>query len=114
MHDASEYLIGDMPKPAKADMPDYCRMENRIDRCIRRKYGLPLEVSDDVKRVDARMVATEASVLMKGIEGDASNWWADRDVYPEPYPIRIHPWLPELAMNMFLLDFETYSRGVLL
>lgn len=52
LHDATEAYIGDMPKPIKRHLPDFNKLENNLDRAIRSKFGLPLEMSPEVKKVD--------------------------------------------------------------
>lgn len=41
MHDATEAYCQDIPAPLKRLLPDYKRMEEKIDAVIREKYGLP-------------------------------------------------------------------------
>lgn len=40
MHDATEAYCQDIPAPLKRLLPDYKRMEEKIDAVIREKYGL--------------------------------------------------------------------------
>ncbi|HEC0150186.1 TPA: 5'-deoxynucleotidase, partial [Escherichia coli] len=59
MHDATEAYCQDIPAPLKRLLPDYKRMEEKIDAVIREKYGLPPVMSTPVKYADLIMLATE-------------------------------------------------------
>ncbi len=52
MHDATEAYCQDIPAPLKRLLPDYKRMEEKIDAVIREKYGLPPVMSTPVKLDD--------------------------------------------------------------
>ena len=96
LHDASEAYLKDIPSPLKALLPDYRRIEARVDAAIRQRYGLPAAMSPEVKEVDLIMLATERRDLMP--------------MSPAPWPcldgvralgIRIHTWSPEEAEGAF-------------
>ncbi len=50
MHDATEAYCQDIPAPLKRLLPDYKRMEEKIDAVIREKYGLPPVMSTPRRR----------------------------------------------------------------
>ena len=52
LHDATEAYCRDIPTPLKNLLPDYHEIEARMDRVIRAKFGLPLEMSPEVKAGD--------------------------------------------------------------
>lgn len=60
LHDASEALIHDMPKPIKRAIPGYAAMEARLSKCIFAAFGLEGEVPKEVKEADNRIVLDEA------------------------------------------------------
>lgn len=64
MHDASEYLMGDMPSPIKKHLPDFQDLEDRIMRVIAKKYGFPWPIHPDVKAMDRRMLESEWEYIM--------------------------------------------------
>lgn len=66
LHDAHEALVGDMPTPLKAVVPGYKQLERKVEVAFRLFNGLPCETSDEVKRADLVMLATEKRDLMKG------------------------------------------------
>lgn len=63
MHDATEAYIGDMPKPIKRYLPDYNKLEQNLDKVIRSKFGIPLEMSKEVKEVDYAALVYEWTYL---------------------------------------------------
>lgn len=83
LHDAAEAYVNDLAAPLKARLADYQVIHNRVDACIRSKFGLPEEHSPEVKEVDMRMLATERAQLMPF----APEW--DCLAGYEPYPIDI-------------------------
>jgi len=52
LHDATEAYIGDMPSPIKKYLPDYQKLEKVLDTKIREVFGLPAEMSEEVKQID--------------------------------------------------------------
>lgn len=51
LHDAPEYVIGDMISPVKAAVgPDYKAMDDRLARAVHLRFGLPAVIPDKVKR----------------------------------------------------------------
>ena len=51
LHDAPEYVIGDMISPFKAAIGgDYKRIEARLKRAVLIRFGLPAEPPDDLER----------------------------------------------------------------
>lgn len=59
LHDAAEAYIGDMPKPIKRHLPDFNALETILDKAIRSKFGLPLEMSPEVKKIDYKALEYE-------------------------------------------------------
>lgn len=65
LHDAPEYVIGDMISPVKGALgPDYKAMDERLAAAIHRRFGLPAQLPRPVKlrikaadRVSARLEA---------------------------------------------------------
>lgn len=64
MHDAAEYVVGDVTSPLKGMLPDFKVVETRVEHAIRSKFYLPLTMSPEVKLVDHRVAATEKRDLM--------------------------------------------------
>src|SRR5271166_3963813 len=68
LHDAPEYVIGDMISPFKAAIGDEYRLiEARLQRAIRIRFGLPAELPEDlakrIKAADRASAYFEATTL---------------------------------------------------
>jgi len=67
LHDAPEYVIGDMISPVKAAVgPDYGALDDRLTAAIHLRFGLPAAIPQTVKRqikkadkISAYMEATQ-------------------------------------------------------
>jgi len=97
MHDAQEAYTGDVPKPLKNVLPDYRDVEDRIERVVRKKFGLPKRFDPRVKAVDSRMLVTEAQQL-------GFLWWPALDA--EPFDLNVRPWSWGWARRRFLDRFK--------
>lgn len=74
MHDAAEAFLPDVPRPAKALLPDYCALEDRILARVARCFGLDgVEPPDEVKHADLLVLAAEARDL-KGVYDPVNMW----------------------------------------
>lgn len=104
MHDAAEAYIGDVTAPLKALLPDFRAIEERVDRMIRKTYGLPEIQSLEVKKADLIMLATERRDF--GLD-DGTPWPILEGI--EPASIVIEPLPPQEARDLFL---ERYSALV--
>lgn len=89
MHDAAEFVIGDVVTPLKRMIPEIGILEDRIFRAIARHFGLEqLEIPEEVRWFDRVLLATErrdlhveSDVLWSGIEGVLP---LNRRIVPEP------------------------------
>lgn len=64
LHDASEAYISDIVRPAKNSMPEYKRVEHNITVAVCKKFGLSLEMPEEVKLVDLLINGDEAEQLL--------------------------------------------------
>lgn len=71
LHDGAEAYLKDLPRPLKYMLPDYRRIEQRVDAAIRARFGLPAEQSNAVSEADIIMRATERRDL---IINDPTDW----------------------------------------
>lgn len=99
LHDAAEAFLGDVSSPLKALLPDYRKLEGRVNAVVRRKFGLRENVSNSVKHADLVLLATEARDLLP-LGGCSESWSMLRDVDPLSYAIE--PLSPEQARREFL------------
>jgi len=73
LHDAPEYVIGDMISPVKAAIgPDYGRLDDRLTAAIHLRFGLPAVIPVKIKRlikkadqISAWMEATQIAGFSK-------------------------------------------------
>lgn len=66
LHDASEALLGDLPSPVKALLPDYRALEQRVMETMSRRFGFPWPLLPEVKHADRMALEDEWRVLMLG------------------------------------------------
>ena len=66
LHDASESVLGDMPKPLKNIMPEYSLMEEKLEITIARQYNIQFPYPPEIKQEDIKMLITEQSQLFSG------------------------------------------------
>ncbi|WP_312524633.1 HD family hydrolase [Paracoccus sp. (in: a-proteobacteria)] len=110
LHDAPEYVIGDMISPVKAALgAEYGEMDSRIAAAVHRRFGLPAQipaaVKRDIKRAD-RISAWAEAVQIAGFsrsEADRLFPIADGEM-PQDLSIRLRP--PAESRAAFL---ERYS-----
>ncbi len=97
LHDAPEYVIGDMISPVKSAVgPDYGALDDRLAAAIHIRFGLPAEVPKSVKRqikkADKISAWMEATQIAGFSEAEATKFFGrpDRAVM-EGLEIRLRP-----------------------
>lgn len=65
LHDAAEAYIGDMLRPTKRMLPDYRKIEQRIQEAIAIRFGLDPVMPNAVAIADQRILMDEKAILMK-------------------------------------------------
>lgn len=103
LHDASEAYMPDLPRPEKAELPEFKRMEINILAAVGDKFlpeGWHKKDSKIIKQADNILLATEARDLM-----DNTNDWAE---LPKPLIETIHPLSSAEAMALFSARFSEY------
>lgn len=67
LHDAPEYVLGDMISPVKASIgSEYGEMDDRLSAAVHRRFGLPAQIPAPIKRLIKR--ADIASAWMEATE----------------------------------------------
>lgn len=107
LHDSSEAYIKDLPSPLKKLLPEYKLIELRIEKMIRKKFGLPESMSAEVHFADLMMLATEK----RDLEIDAGSNWLMLEGIPASDFV-VNPLTPSQAKALFLRRFnELYHEA---
>jgi len=113
LHDAAEYLLGDVPRPLKV-LPEFAffrEAEAKVEALIFAKFGV---ASTDISRaavaaLDHRILANEARALLGP---PVDNWTAGI----EPLEVCIDGWPPryaeEIFLDMFCDLFPEHEKGI--
>lgn len=102
LHDAAEAYCGDMIRPIKVDDHFFMEVDDRLDKACRKRFGLPAEMSPEVRKMDLTVCVTEKRDL---IPPNPDVDWGPN--LPEPLAATIVPVGPMEAKNMFLNQYET-------
>ena len=117
LHDAPEYVIGDMISPFKVVIGDaYKAVERRILAAIHRRFGLPTpsppEVMGLIKAADRSAAYLEATRLAGFATAEARRFFGQ----PPKFSATIErdylkPWPAETAQKRYLERFRKLSGG---
>ncbi len=109
LHDAAEYVLGDLNTLLKPLFPAFRVLESRVQMQIHRHFGLEPETSEflhkEIKLADNRAVLTEKRDLREKTRNDV---WAGYE-HIRPDTARIMPLSPEVAKRLFLDRFEQFT-----
>lgn len=109
LHDAPEYVIGDLITPFKAAVGlDYRDFEARLQRAVHIRFGLPADLpkvlKSLIKRADRLAAYFEAVALAGFATAEAER------LFGKPRGIEtlaISPWPPTVAKSKFIERFQT-------
>ena len=109
LHDAPEYVIGDMITPFKYALGGiYREIEDRLSAAIHIRFGLPATLPEPVtraiKRADRMAAWLEATQLAGFSEQEAAKILRRPRATPEN--MRLRPVSPDQAADMFLKKFR--------
>ena len=117
LHDAPEYVIGDMISPFKAVIGDaYRAVEQRLRAAIHLRFGLPAALPDDlvalIKTADRAAAHVEATRLAGFSSAEAARFFGR----PPKFSATIErdyltPWPAEVAEARYLERFARLVRG---
>ncbi|WP_199533299.1 HD domain-containing protein [Rhodovulum sp. 12E13] len=97
LHDAPEYVIGDMISPVKAAVgPEYGRLDDRLSAAIHLRFGLPAEVpgrvKKQIKKADKVSAWLEATQIAGFSEREADRFFGrPRPEHAEGLAIALRP-----------------------
>lgn len=114
LHDAPEYVVGDMISPFKAALGlDYKAFENRLLEAIHIRFGLPARIPDAVskliKRADRASAFLEATQLAGFEEAEAARIFGRPRGLSEPVSsslIELQPMPTEVAQSALIKKFH--------
>ena len=109
LHDAPEYVVGDLISPFKAAVGlNYKDLENRLLAAIHTRFGVPIDmpktIKDLIKRADRASAHLEAVQLAGFTEQEARKYFGSIKGLEN---IVIKPLAPDQAKKMFL---DAYNR----
>lgn len=96
MHDAVEVYVADVPRPLKVLLPDHSRIEAQIEEAIMRQFNLEVKKPDWLKQIDVQICVDERAALMS----KSGNHWGSLENM-EPLGVRINPFPPDIAREIF-------------
>ena len=108
LHDAPEYVIGDMISPFKAALGiDYKIFEDKLEAAIHIRFGLPpktpAQVKALIKRADHACAFFEATQLAGFERGESLQLFG---APPAGYHLEIQPWSPSEAQRRYVERFD--------
>ncbi|MGD0419230.1 MAG: HD family hydrolase [Xanthobacteraceae bacterium] len=112
LHDAPEYVIGDMISPFKAVIGDaYKAVERRLLAAIHRRFGLPIksapELEELIKIADCQAAYLEATRLAGFDAAEARRFFGrPPDISPTMERDYLKPWPAETAHARYLERFK--------
>jgi len=115
LHDASEAFIGDVTRPLKALLPDYQRIEARVEAAITARFLSPAEQqcggihAPVIKAADQAMCLAEARALMPVAPG----YWSHSpppEVWERARRIRLTCDRPDYATSEWLRWWHRYGH----
>jgi len=113
LHDAPEYVIGDMISPFKAVLgTDYKAVEKRLLAAIHLRFGLPAvladEITQQIKEADRGAAYLEATELAGFAQAEAKRLFGRDPGLPEAArQDYLTPWTAAKAEKRFLARFRT-------
>jgi 5'-deoxynucleotidase YfbR-like HD superfamily hydrolase len=112
LHDAPEYVIGDMISPFKAALGlDYKAFEHRLAAAIHMRFGLPAELPQTVEEIIKR--ADKASAFFEATQIAGFSDEEGAQIFGRPRgltPVKLKPLSTAQAQARFLKRFGELSR----
>ena len=107
LHDASESVLVDVPRPLKRMLPKYLDIEAKVMGLIANKYGFPWPMAHEIKVADIRMCLTESRLLTPS---KAEGWGLKVRPYRDFMRGGAIGLGSEAARLMFLTAYKTITR----
>lgn len=116
LHDAPEYVVGDLISPFKAVIGgDYRAVEERLLTAIHLRVGLPASrpepLTARIKKADQVAAWLEAVKLAGFSEKEAARYFGRPRVATDSYAALLEPWPTVRAEQTFLERFQALQAG---
>ena len=113
LHDASEYVIGDMISPFKAALGvNYKDFEARLEAAIHLRFGLPpknpVAIKKLIKQADRACAYFEATQLAGFSKSESLGFFGKP---PAGYELQIEPLSASAAQRLYLDRFEALVQA---
>lgn len=113
LHDASEYVIGDMISPFKAALGlDYKKFEDRLETAIHIRFGIPaktpVEIKKLIKQADRACAFFEATQLAGFTHSEALEFFGEP---PAGYVLAIEPQSAAQAQSRYIQRYNVLSEA---
>jgi len=115
LHDAPEYVVGDMISPFKAVVGgDYKAVEERLQEAIHLRFSLapktPINLKRAIKKADTIAAYFEATQLAGFSEKEARKYFGrPQGISPDGLPLS--PWSASNALEQFLERFRNLENA---
>ena len=115
LHDAPEYVIGDLISPFKALLGnEYHVVEQRLLAAIHRRFGLPVPLPDKltarIKAADRIAAYFEATELAGFSQAEGLRYFGRPDGF-SPSDLDLAPWPASTAERRFLKRFKALEKA---
>jgi 5'-deoxynucleotidase YfbR-like HD superfamily hydrolase len=116
LHDAPEYVVGDMISPFKAVVGgDYKAVENRLSEAIHLRYSLPgktpAALKAKIKKADTIAAYYEAVMLAGFSRNEATKYFGQpQGITPDGLPLV--PWSASIAEKRFAECFDELDKAM--
>ncbi|MFM1861951.1 MAG: hypothetical protein RLZ26_473 [Pseudomonadota bacterium] len=113
LHDAPEYVLGDMISPVKAAIgPQYRDLDARLTAAVHLRFGLPAElpraIRAEIKRADRISARVEASAIAGFTRAEADRLFGKADI--NEIDVKIRP--PGECRAAFLARFRALIDAI--
>lgn len=117
LHDAPEYVIGDMISPVKAAVgPGYEEMDKRLTGAIHLRFGLPATIPPNIKKQIKRADKISAwleAVEIAGFSAQEADKLFGKPVFDDIPRRRLSPNPPMTSKKAFIEAFDALSEKLL-
>ena len=102
LHDASEAYVVDVPRPLKANLPNYKNLESHVMGAVCIRFGISHVMPAEVKSADNQILLDESTQNM----GPSPAPWG---IDGEPLGVVLQFWSPEQAKAEFVKEFAALT-----